>query len=368
MGLPRSKYVKDGEEGVYHCYSRCVRRASLCGFDPLTGRDFSHRKELLLERLRFLATVFAVDVCAYAIMINHYHLILRLRPDIVARWSDWEVARRWLTLFPKLRKLRGAMASPLEDDIRALAEQPERIAVLRRRLSSLSWFMGRLNEFIARAANKEDDVKGRFWESRFKCLALLDEIATVSCMVYVDLNLIRAGVASTPEESDFTSIQERIRSWRQETMTTASVTVQSAEEIELNGSEQPESEHHADRLNPLSRNIHLRWLCPITSDAERRGILDMTEAEYIDLVDRSGRLVRQDKCGAIDPDLAPILVRIGARPEAWCDTVSRFGSKFRLAAGLLANLRKFAGQIGNHWMKGLATARIAFSPQPPVSV
>jgi hypothetical protein len=145
MGLPRSRYVKDGEEGVYHCYSRCVRRAFLCGFDPLTGQDFSHRKEWMLERMRFLASVFAVDVFAYAIMINHFHLILRLRPDIVAQWSDWEVARRWLTLFPKLRKLRGVMALPLEEEIRALADQPERIAILRRRLSSLSWFMGRLN-------------------------------------------------------------------------------------------------------------------------------------------------------------------------------------------------------------------------------
>ena len=111
------------------------------------------------------------------------------------------------------------MAPPLEEEIRALADQPGRIAILRRRLSSVSWFMGRLNEFIARAANKEDKVKGRFWESRFKCQALLDEAATVSCMVYVDLNPIRAGVAGTPEESDFTSIQERIGAWQKETIT-----------------------------------------------------------------------------------------------------------------------------------------------------
>jgi len=94
MALPRSKYVLEGQEGVYHCFTRCVRRAFLCGFDTLTDRDFSHRKTLLLDRLRHLAAVFAIEVCAFAILENHYHLILRTRPDLVALWSDHEVATR----------------------------------------------------------------------------------------------------------------------------------------------------------------------------------------------------------------------------------------------------------------------------------
>jgi putative transposase len=98
MGLPRSVYVQEGQEGVYHCFSRCVRRAFLSGFDVLTGRDFSHRKGWLVDRLRHLAGIFAIDVCAYAIMENHYHTIVRTRPDIVAGWSDRELAIRWLTL------------------------------------------------------------------------------------------------------------------------------------------------------------------------------------------------------------------------------------------------------------------------------
>jgi hypothetical protein len=179
-------------------------------------------------------------------------------------------------------------------------------------------------------------------------------------MVYVDLNLIRAGVAATPEESDFTSIQERIRAWQQENRSAPSVTGHSAEEIELNDSGRPGSEIPANHPNTLPTNSRTNWLCPIASDSQRRGTLDITEAEYIDLVDRSGRLVRQDKRGAIDADLAPILERIGAKPDAWCDTVSRFGSKFRLAAGMPDNLRKFAAQVGNQWMKGMTAAHIAF--------
>jgi hypothetical protein len=107
------------------------------------------------------------------------------------------------------------------------------------------------------------------------------------------------------------------------------------------------------------------WLCPIPSDSERRGILQMTTAEYFDLVDKSGRMTRSDKRRVIDADLAPILLRIGANPEAWLDTISRFGSKFRLAAGLLSNLRKFADQLGRRWLTGVATARAAFASSPP---
>jgi len=219
MALPRSKYVKEGQEGVYHCFSRCVRRAFLCGYDTLTQRDFSHRKTWLVDRLRHLAAIFAIEVCAYAIMENHYHTVLRTRPDIVATWSDWDVAFRWLTLFP----LKDATVPPADEQIRALADCPERIAQLRKRLCSLSWFMGRLNEFIARAANKEDSVKGRFWESRFKCQNLLDDAAIAACMVYVDLNPIRAALAATPEESNFTSIQQRIRAWHTQMMAAGSV-------------------------------------------------------------------------------------------------------------------------------------------------
>jgi hypothetical protein len=349
MGLPRSKYVKEDEEGVYHCFTRCVRRAFLCGFDELTHRDFSHRKALLLERLQFLAAIFAVQVCAYAILANHYHLILRILPELVAGWSDLEVAARWLMLFPKCSGKRGAPVPTTEEQIKALASCPERIAQLRKRLSSLSWFMGRLNEFIARAANKEDKVKGRFWESRFKCQALLDDPAIAACMVYVDLNLIRAGLAATPEESDFTSIQERIRAWKNETMTAAAA----ATTIEQ------ESASSSDALSSTS------WLCPIASEPQRRGILQMTAAEYFDLVDKSGRMIRSDKRGAIDADLAPILLRIGANPNAWEETVSHFGSNFRLAAGLLPNLRNFANRFGRRWFQGIRAARAAFAASPP---
>ena len=178
--------------------------------------------------------------------------------------------------------------------------------------------MGRLNEFIARMANAEDKVKGRFWESRFKCQVLLDDISTITCMVYADLNLVRAGIADTPEDSDFTSIQS------------------------------------GDKSRSDS------WLCPITSTPEHRGIMSISEEQYFDLVDRSGREIRAGKRGSINPDLAPILLRIGARPEAFMDTVSRFGEIFHVAAGTHSSLKKFAAKIGVRWLVGKSAARGSF--------
>jgi hypothetical protein len=90
-------------------------------------------------------------------------------------------------------------------------------------------------------------------------------------------------------------------------------------------------------------------------------ILNMSETQYFDLVDQTGRILRQGKRGSIDPDLAPILSRVGAKPEAWIDTISRFGSKFRLAAGRHINLGNFANKIGVHWLLGVSAARASFS-------
>jgi hypothetical protein len=374
MGLPRSKYVKEGEEGVYHCYSRCVRRAFLCGYDALTGRDFSHRKKWIVDRLRFLASIFAIDVCAYAIMENHPHTILRTRPDILASWSDHEVAAHWINLCPQKRRIKGNPI-PFETQIKALAECPERIAVLRKRLCSVSWFMAKLNEFIAREANKEDKVKGRFWESRFKCQVLLDGAAIAAGMVYVDLNLIRAGVASTPEDSDFTSIQERIRAWQKETMAADADPGEVAHDSD-SGHAEDNSSRPKDAANipasttgivsAASSSLHDSsssdsWLCPIQSTTSRRGILEMSAMDYFELVDRSGRMIRSDKRGFIDARLEPILNRIGAIPKTWAETISHFGSAFKLAAGRLANLREFAARLDRSWFKGLSIARSAFT-------
>jgi len=112
---------------------------------------------------------------------NHYHVVLHVDPTATWNLSDEEVARRWLTVFPGPLKHDN---SPEATEYRTLAitGNPERLTELRKRLGSLSWFMKALNEPIARRANREDNCKGKFWESRYKCQALLEDHAVLSCM------------------------------------------------------------------------------------------------------------------------------------------------------------------------------------------
>ena len=203
--MPRARYrqVSIDNTPYYHCISRCVRRAYLCGSDPVSGYDFEHRRQWIVDRIKLLCSVFAVDLCAYAIMSNHYHIVVRINAQQVSEWGDNEVAQRWMKIFrgPLLMHQYLGKADLTNVEFKRV----ERIiATWRARLYDLSWFMRCINEPIARLANREDHCSGRFWEGRFKSQALLDERALLACMAYVDLNPIRAAMAETPERSDYT--------------------------------------------------------------------------------------------------------------------------------------------------------------------
>jgi REP element-mobilizing transposase RayT len=202
MPKPRRQLVSLEATAYYHCISRCVRRAFLCGHDPLTGKTFDHRKQWIADRMRQLAAIFAIDICSYGLLSNHFHVILHIdRPRALA-WTEEQVAARYAKLFPHTVKTARTLSAPA---------WAQKVACWRQRLGDLSWFMRCLNEAIARRANREDHCTGRFWEGRFRSQALLDAGALVTCMTYVDLNPIRAGLATTLEESAFTSIQERLQ-------------------------------------------------------------------------------------------------------------------------------------------------------------
>ena len=168
----RAEQFQASEIGIVHAVQRCVRRAYLAGIDDKTGRDFSYRRDWIRRRMEALASVFAIDVLTYAVMSNHMHMILRNRPDVVSKWTDKEIAIRWLRVFPG-RRLEEHLAEPTESDVNMLASQPERLAIIRLRLSDISWFMRALSEPIARMANRQDDCTGRFWKRPSQCTPVL---------------------------------------------------------------------------------------------------------------------------------------------------------------------------------------------------
>ncbi len=98
MTVARSKLVDLGVTRYYHCISRCVRWAMLC------GEGFEHRKQWIEDRLELLAANFAVSVCGFAVMDNHLHVLARLDPAAATNWSDAEVVRRWMAVYPPRQK------------------------------------------------------------------------------------------------------------------------------------------------------------------------------------------------------------------------------------------------------------------------
>jgi REP element-mobilizing transposase RayT len=314
---PRQTIVSLEGTPYYHCCSRVVRKAFLCGIDNSTGENFEHRREWVDSRILELATIFAIDICAYAVMSNHLHVVVKVDADKVKHWSDKDVLVQWHKGF------KGTLLTQKfvkDEDLNEFERKTvnDCITQYRQRLVDISWFMRSLSEPIARQANKEDKCTGRFWEGRFKSQALLDEAAVLACMAYVDLNPIRAQMATTPETSDYTSIQRRINS-------------------AIKG-EQP------TELLPFVGN-------------ERQDMpkgLMFSVKDYIVLVEDTGRIIREDKRVAISAGSQDILNRLNIPAENWLKITTEFGSLFKGAVGALPALTEYCEHLERKRRQGAA--------------
>lgn len=344
----RGEYLNPLEVQTAHLVQRCVRRAWLCGADPVTGQSFEHRREWIRARLEFLASVFGVDCLTYTVLSNHLHLVLRSRPDVVQTWSDEDVARRWWQLFPQRRAADGSAEQPAKDEIAAIVDDAKRLAELRRRLSDISWWMRCTAENIARRANREDEVTGRFWEGRFKAQLLLDETSLLACAAYVDLNPVRAAMATTPEESTFTGAKDRIDDLK--AATTSRATKTSAPSSGAGTG----AEAKSGWLSPLEIDERRDSVGPDAEvngrRASRKGFPSMSLEKYLELLDWTGRQLRSGKRGSIPEELAPILTRLGLCGDHWCDLVQRFGKLFKRAAGTAVSLAQEAQRRGQRYL------------------
>lgn len=364
MTVARQLIVDAGTEGVYHCMARCVRRAFLCGADPYTGQDFEHRKSWVRERLETLAEAFAIEIFTYSVMSNHVHIVLRNRPDLAAEWSAEEVGRRWAMVFPSGGTGRGqvvAVDSGRQVDSAKPGGQADvgvehaRTEELRGRLCNISWFMKSLNEFIARQANREDGCRGRFWEGRFKCQRLLDEASVLTCMVYVDLNPVRAGLAASLADPQFTGAFDRIQA-RQASERLGHLPVEAKAGPSLTRVQQ------GLRDAEESRARRPEWLAQFGS--ERSPLPNVSERSYLELLDWTGRQIRADKPGHIPDSIAPLLTQLSIDTERWVKTVDRYGSLFYRVVGRVESMIEEAARLGRRFFRGVTASSRIFTPKP----
>ena len=321
--LARVELFDPNEVAVLHVIARVNRRCFLLGFDSVSGKNFDHRKIWIEDQLQLLAANFGIDLLAFAILSNHFHLILRSRPDVVATWNDSEVARRWLMLCPIRKMEDGSAEEPNEFELNSIRNDPDKLKEIRTRLSHVSWWMRLLCQNIGTRANREDQEVGKFFQGRYRAVRILDESTLLACAAYVDLNPIRAAIAETLEESDYTSIQRRIHA----------MTSNESMSVHLDG----RSNASDSFMAPVTIDEQNDPIGPCASVAGTRcsdkGFLSIRLPDYLELLDATARIVRSDKSGSTPPDIAPIFERLNLDVGNWTMLAKDFGRLFGSVAG-----------------------------------
>jgi hypothetical protein len=381
----RAEQFSNDEIAIVHAVQRCVRRAFLAGRDQHTGKDYGFRREWIRRRMEALASAFAVDVLSYAVLSNHMHLILRNRPDVLAAWSDREVAIRWLKVFPG-RRIEEHLGEPTDNDVEMLVRDKERLAEVRKRLSDISWFMRALSEPIARMANRQDECTGRFWEGRFKAQRITDEAGLLACAMYVDLNPVRAAMAESPDQSQHTSAYDRIKGGKGQQIDSAAFdlvpvpTAQAGEEIRDTPVDELRQKRRAKRRNPTGQRIRRdAWLAPLTLRstsaaqdpelnregvrASNKGFLDISLEDYLRLLRWTGRQRDEGSGRQVPTSMKPVLARLGIDLAMWRDLVWNFKRYFgqSCCAGSPPGMSAYAESNGRLWARGQAGVAECFA-------
>ena len=320
MTTARSKQICLEQTPWYHVTTRCVRRAFICGYDSLSERDFTHRKQWIEDRLLFLVQVFCIDMAAFAVLSNHYHVVLKINRDQALSLDDAAVIDRWTQLYPTNPLIkRLSTKEPLNEE--ESQHLNEKLPIWRHELGNISRFMALVNQFIARKSNTEDGCKGRFWEHRFTSQAILDDDALIRTLAYVDLNPVRAGIAATPEASEHTSIHRRLQS---ETDDSGSV-------IGL----------LPFRQQPNNEGLNLEGSV---------SVLPMGFDDYLALLDWTGRRLRNNKSGHIHADVPDIFTRLNYSPAQWLKSHQSNTTWQQRALGSVERIRNYCETLQRRWI------------------
>lgn len=333
---------------TFHVYNRCVRGGFLLGNDDVTGKDYSHRKNWIPERLRFFAGIFCIDIVVYAIMENHFHLILQNRPDLALRLTPNELATRWLKLHPTKPMKKEARFAPTADEIKDVLIRFKK-ETLSKRFADISWFMRELDQYVAVKANKDDKCRGSFFESRFKSQLLADDKAKLTCAIYCDLNEIRSKLANSVENSFFTSAHLRSQA------EIAKRNLKSFEKINL---KKPLTYHQDKNIKEQTAQAQLGdWLAPFKNqeNTSHKPALNITLEKYLELLDYTGREYHKKKPGIIPGTIAPILDAMDLDHKHWMQNIQNYGKWYYRVLGPLAKLQDQLSATKQLWFKGIKT-------------
>ncbi len=320
MAFPlRSQQIDLHRYSTYHVISRCNRKVPLLG-ECAASR--SQRKGVLLAQLERLARFTAVGVAGFAVMDNHLHLLLKVDADGAHRWSDREVAERWLALHPP-RNNRYQRLEIEEEHIAVLCADRTKLEACREKLTSISQFMKELKQETTQRLNKLDETVGSIWAGRFKCKAVKDEAQLLTTMAYIDLNPFAANVCKTPEAADHTTLTARLHGQADKPQDNQTATQPNrSPHNKAKTIPNPSIERHGwwlaiDSTRKPKRNSHAAKLSPSNSILPGAGL---TFDGYLKLLDTTARLFRKGK-KRLDADSKPISERLPIAPMSIANTV-----------------------------------------------
>ncbi|WP_397570293.1 transposase [Schlesneria sp. T3-172] len=360
--LARAEVFSPDEVAIVHVMNRVVRRCFLLGTDSLTGKNYDHRKEWIEELLKRYAACFGIDLLGFAILSNHFHLILRSRPDVVATWDDAEVARRWLLLCPIRKDDHGNPLEPNQAELDFIQNDARKLELIRLRLSDIGWWMRLLCQTVAMRANHEDQEVGRFWQSRFRAVRLLDEAALVACAAYVDLNPIRAAMADRLETSDYTSVQRRLQAQQPQSASRETSKPSDAPLAEKNQSRSSASKSddtakkHPSSVDQFLAPLPLKEREGKTGPVANRtgarcsdkGFLPMTQEDYLQLLHWTAKQLPRETRPRTSPQLKVVLGKLELNTNTWLSLVRKFGRLFYNVAGRPQTIELTRSRIGQH--------------------
>ncbi|MCC5838488.1 MAG: transposase [Opitutales bacterium] len=191
---------KRGEPAHYHVVSRVVDRTF-----RLTDAD----KEAFRGLLRRVAEFCGVHVLTYAILDNHFHLLLEV-PASPGDPDDEELRRRGRLLYGKERKRQPLSFFRIDRALEAGGEIRDQMrALLIGRMASLPMFVKILKQRFSIIYNRKHDRLGTLWEDRFHSVLVEDSGAALTAVAaYIDLNPVRAGIVQDPKDYRFSGYGE----------------------------------------------------------------------------------------------------------------------------------------------------------------